>query len=141
MSVRSLAAIVLFKKLVDDPPVFIQELYRNATLRSRRRNRKARLHVFNDLECAAANGCGLRVRFSYRRRGHGFPFRSGCDGNFRWSRFSNFRRSVSWSSLSNNWSGSAASIVRSVSLGSHLGIAEQLCEIYTPRFVNQLGIT
>src|SRR3989442_5333921 len=141
MSVRSVAAIVLFKKLVDDPPVFIQKLYRDATLRSCRRNRKARLHVLNDLECVAANGCGLCVRFSYWRRGHGFPFRSGCDGSFRLSRFSNFRGSLSWSSLSINWSGSAASIVRSVSLGSHLGIAEQLCEICAPRFVNQLGIT
>src|SRR5437762_10977067 len=125
MSVRSLAAIVLFKKLVDDPPVFIQKLYRNATLRSCRGNRKACLHVLDDLECAAANGYGLPVRFSYQRRGHGFPFGSGCDGGFRWSRFSNFRRCLSLSSLSNSWSGSASSIVRSVSLGSHLGIAEQ----------------
>src|SRR5207249_11805311 len=87
------------------------------------------------------NGYGLPVRFSYQRRGHGFPFGSGCDGGFRWSRFSNFRRCLSLSSLSNSWSGSASSIVRSVSLGSHLGIAEQLCEICAPRFVHQLGIT
>src|SRR5437016_11288144 len=51
---------------VNEAAVFVEQLNRNATLRSRGRNRKAGFHVLHDLQCGAANRDPLPSGFSSR---------------------------------------------------------------------------
>src|ERR1044071_3497076 len=51
MCVRRFAAIVLSEMLIDDPAVFIQQLYRNSAFGGRCRHVETALHVLDDLEC------------------------------------------------------------------------------------------
>ncbi len=64
--VGSLTAIVFFPVPVNDAAVLVEQLNRNATLRSCGRNGEARFHVLDDFEGGAANRSCLRSRFRCR---------------------------------------------------------------------------
>src|SRR5688572_5056746 len=78
MSERSLAAVVVLKMAINNDPIFFKQLDGNTTLRSRRGNGEACLHVLDDLEGGATNRNNFSSRFWRARCGLGLLcWRSG----------------------------------------------------------------
>src|SRR6266508_3830527 len=147
MRVRSFAAIVFLKIFVDNPAVLVKQFYRYASLRSRGGNRKARLHILNNLESRAANGNRFDVisgNWSSLLR-----FRNRSDGCLRlcW-RLGRCCLAVG----SQRVTSTIISGARIFSAGGHgwearglrssspFTISQQLSKVRAPRFVDQLRI-
>src|ERR1043165_2910010 len=113
--VRSFAAIVFSQVLIDDPAVFVQQLYGNSAFGSGSRNVETALHVLDDLECRSANGNCFGV--CWWRRSRRLWLRS-TGRRRRWSR----SRSIRWND------------------GGFCTIATQFTEIRPPRPVHQFGV-
>src|SRR5256885_13342359 len=56
MCVRGLATTTLFEMTIDNAPIFVENFYRNSTLRSCGWNCETRFHILDDLQCWTSDG-------------------------------------------------------------------------------------
>jgi hypothetical protein len=120
MCVRSFAAIVLREMLVDDATAFIQQFDGNSSFGSRGRHGETSLHVFDDLQCRAAEWNHFA-----------FGLRRGCRSGL-WLRC---RRP-----LHSLWTRRAAVAVGAGLLAYAVAVANQFGEIGAPRVVDQFRV-